>query len=373
MRLKKIAIISTNRADYYLLSQVIKDLKKKAFLDAYLIVTGSHVLSSFGETKNDIEQKIDYIANLKDITPGSSTNEILVSVIEQINEILVEVNFDYVLLLGDRFEVAGIALACFNINLPIIHLYGGEVTSGSKDNHYRNIISMLSSHHFVSNIDYKKNLVKLGIDPNVIYEVGYITSDLIKNISYLSKNDLMQSLGIVIDGFKYIAIISLHPTTNENTTIDGQIELIKNMVSQYKDIFFIATAANIDHGGDRINQWFEVANKTIKNFSYVKNLGFTRYINLIKNSDFVIGNSSSLVIDVPLLGKQSILLGDRQAGRIILGKVINCSYDSNEVFSAIETTLNFSNVYESPTNLQDYSSSDLIVGKITQIMTEINK
>lgn len=254
--LKRFGILTTNRADYYLLSPIIKSLKLNKHYHTELIVTGGHLLSSFGMTINVINLPIDHIIQIDDYNKTnslSSINKLLNSIMTSSNTFFSNHHFDYVIVLGDRFELAGIALILFNLDIPILHLYGGEVTLGSKDNTYRYLISKLSKYHFVSNEKYKFNLLNNGIDSENIYEIGYLSSDLINSVKFIDRNNLFNYLGLTNYPHPTYALISLHPPTNEDITVNQQLTILDEMITKYNDILFIATSSNNDFGGVLIN------------------------------------------------------------------------------------------------------------------------
>lgn len=367
--MKRFGILTTNRADYYLLSPIIRSLKLNKHYHTELIVTGGHLLSSFGMTINDITFPIDHVIQIDDYnkTNGlSSINILLNSIMTSSNTFFSNHHFDYVIVLGDRFELVGIALILFNLNIPILHLYGGEVTLGSKDNTYRYLISKLSQYHFVSNVKYKFNLLNNGINSANIYEIGYLSSDLINSVTFIDRNNLFNYLGLTNYPHPTYALISLHPPTNEDITVSQQLVILDEMITKYNDILFIATSSNNDFGGVLINEWYSNYLNIKSNLAYIPNLGFNNYINLIRSSSFVIGNSSSLVTEVPILNIPSILLGRRQEGREILGTIYMSDYSINSLISLIDRVLlepNIPNKFNQP-----FSSVD----KFETIISELS-
>lgn len=341
--MNKIAFITTNRADYYLLEPIIVQLKSEKEISTELIVTGSHLLKGFGKTIDDINIPIDHIIHFdEDSTSRNlmSSNHMLTSIMDNSNKLFSKHKPDFAVLLGDRFEVAGIAMVLFNLEIPILHIYGGEVTLGSKDNTYRYLISLMSTHHFVSNSLYKRNLINFGIDSKKIYEIGYISHDLIENVKYLTLEEMFTRYRIDKKYMNYYAVLSLHPPTKEKVTVFNQIEIIDKIFDYYKDVLFVVTASNIDSGGDQLNEWYLKQSKLKTNLVFIPNLGYEFYINFIRNSLFVMGNSSSLLTDVPILKKAAILLGNRQEGRYSLGDLKQCDYDLSQLIKTIDGVLN---------------------------------
>lgn len=367
--MKKIGIVTTSRADYYQLSPIIEKLKSNLNFRIELLVTGSHLLESFSNTLKSIAFHIDHIIQGNEeinIIDSKSLNQTLNSIMKSANEVFTTNEFDYVVLLGDRFEVAGIAMVLFNLDIPILHLYGGEVTLGSKDNVYRYLISLMSQYHFVSNKKYKNNLLNYGVDEKKIFEIGYISNDLISQVTFRHSKELFDTFKLSNKLDSNYALISLHPPTSENISVHQQLELIEQILEKYRDILFIATSANNDLGGEQINEWYTKQLSKHSNLFFISNLGFDNYVNLIRSSLFVIGNSSSLVTEVPILNKPSILLGRRQEGRESLGTTIKCSYDFTSVTIAIDRIIHSPNL--SNKFVQQFSSADKFESALNSII-----
>lgn len=197
MKKIKLAVVTGSRADYGLLSYFLKDAKK--YYDLNLIVTGAHINKNFGDTleyiKNDkikIFKKID--VEIRD-GKGAVANSISTG-IKKFNELFEKNYFDFVILLGDRYEIFSCAISAAIIRLPIIHIHGGEVTTNSYDEYFRHSISIFSQYHFVSAKKYYNRLVQLGNNPKNIFLVGGLGAANIRRIKFLNKLELKKKLGI---------------------------------------------------------------------------------------------------------------------------------------------------------------------------------
>lgn len=368
MRNRRLTIVSSNRADFYLLEPVIKKLKNDRELSVTFVVTGAHLLDSMGSTLDDVlsrDIEVDEKINIfSDTTIENAINKVIANVINTFDRFFIDNIPDLLLLLGDRFETMAIAMAANGLNIPIAHLYGGETSLGSKDNTYRDLITLLSKLHFVSDENAARKVYRLTQQEENIYQVGHLGLENIRHIQFQSKEMLFNILKVnfPIDG--YLCTISLHPATNENVTAEDQVHFLDQLISGYPQIYFVATSANNDLGGDILNDFYKKIMKNKLNFIYKENLGTEKYLNLCKVSNMVIGNSSSLMYEVPSLGVPVVNLGDRQNGRSRLPHVINSPYSVetvSEMLYKIET--NTSNDFE---DIQMIDSSDLIVELIKQ-------
>jgi GDP/UDP-N,N'-diacetylbacillosamine 2-epimerase (hydrolysing) len=373
MRSRRITIVSSNRADFYLLEKVIKKLKNDRELSVTFVITGAHLLESMGTTLDDVlsrdievDEKINIFSN-KNIKNG--INKDIAYVINTFDRFFIDNNPDLLIVLGDRFETMAVAMAANGLNIPIAHLYGGETSLGSKDNTYRDLITLLSKLHFVSDENAARKVYRLTQLEENIYQVGHLGLENIRHIQFQSKEMLFRILKVNFPIDVYVCTISLHPATNENVTPKDQVHFLDQLISGCPNIYFVATASNNDLGGNLLNDFYKKIMKTRLNFTYKENLGTEKYLNLCKVSNMVIGNSSSLMYEVPSLGVPVVNLGDRQSGRSRLTNVINMPYSVEtvtEMFYNSET-----NICKDFEQIQIINSSDLIVELIKQYFYKV--
>lgn len=336
--MKKIAIITTTRAEYGLLKQVIISLRKyeNKDLKVDVIVTGTHLSESYGYTITEIEEdkvRIDYKIN----SPVNSESAVDISnnqayVLTKFTEFFIEEKYDAVLILGDRYEALAIAIAAGNTNTPLFHMCGGDTTEGAIDEWIRHSITKMSYLHFVTNEKSRKRVIQLGENPDRVFNYGSTSIDNILNIKLLSKKEVLKDIGL--KNCRY-AVCTYHPVTMNNTNIDWKIYQFLETVKKFSNIEFIVTKSNADNGGIRINSLLDKEEKCIKNLHVFSSLGVKRYLSLIKYSEFVLGNSSSGIIEAPALHVPSINIGDRQRGRLQCESIINCGESIEEIVNAI--------------------------------------
>jgi len=341
---KKILFISSTRADYSLQKATIDHFLMNKNIDTTLIITGTHLLKSYGKTSDDINLKknckIIYLKiNLSKDSYFDITN-CFANYVKKINNILDKEKYDLVLLLGDRYEIFAAAISASINNIRIAHLHGGETTLGSKDNKYRNGISLLSYYHFVSHEIYKAKLIKIGCDSKHIYNYGPFCSDNLINFKPTNLTEIENKFNFKIMFKKYF-IFTYHPETEYKDNEINKIQMIMNVLKDYKDIFFIITSSNHDYSSIKINNFFiKFANLNKENFKYIRSFGSKYYLSLVNKSCGVIGNSSSGLIEVPYFNKPAINIGERQTGRVQLNSVINVSFKKFNLKNAINESLN---------------------------------
>ncbi len=361
---KKICFISSSRADFGIMRNLIKAAHNKKNFFCSLIITGSHLSKNFGYTSNEIKEyysgkiyKIktkDKIYNNKDLLDVSS------NILKKVSLLLKKNKFDLCILLGDRYEILQLSYAFFINKIPVLHISGGDVTVGSQDNVFRNMISLMSSYHFVTNKYSKGELKKIGIEKSKIFNLGHLSLDNLKNLKFLSKKKL--STKYKLDFKKKNFFVSIHPETSKKK--DYSLNYIKNLIKiakRMKEVSFIFSSSNFDVGGMMINDLLANCSRKISNINYVASFGQKDLFSLYKQVDGFIGNSSSGIIEFPSFKKTTINIGNRQKGRFYSPSIIqsNGSFGDLEkkIKKVIKTKIyrnNFHNIYQKKNTLNNY-------------------
>ncbi len=333
--MKKIAVVTATRAEYGLLSPVIRELRKRENKDlrVELIVTGTHLSESYGMTIKEITERIDHripISVKSESEADISSNQ--AEALAKFTDLFLREKYNAVLLLGDRYETLAIAIAAGNTRTPIFHLCGGDTTEGALDEWIRHSVTKISYLHFVTNDESRKRVIQLGEDPERVFNYGSTSIDNILSIADLSKEEALKSVGL---GDCRYAVGTYHPVTMEGGSVDGQIAEFLNAIQAFPAIQFIITKSNADQGGAEINELLDEAEKNLGNLHVFSSLGVRRYLSLMKYALFVLGNSSSGIIETPAFHIPTVNIGDRQRGRLQSESVINCEPDRESIIKAI--------------------------------------
>ena len=199
---KKIAIFTTTRGEMAVLTPLIKRLKKEKNFKTYFFVGGTHNDKNYGKSISEISNlgiKIDEYFNKKRLTINNnfySLSKTLAYDQIKIANIFRKFDFEYVCLIGDRYEKMAVTMNAILFKKKIIHIHGGEITLGSFDNQIRNMFSQASNLHFVICEEYKKNLINMGIDKSSIYNIGSLAIENLNNIKKLDKKSIMKKFGL---------------------------------------------------------------------------------------------------------------------------------------------------------------------------------
>lgn len=337
--MKKIAVVTATRAEYGLLSPVIKELRKYESVDLRieLIVTGTHLSKSYGLTVDEINDRIDHkipisVASGTEQDISKNQAEALI----KFTVLFIEEQYDAVLLLGDRYETLAIAIAAGNTRTPVFHLCGGDTTEGALDEWIRHSITKISYLHFVTNEESRKRVIQLGEDPSRVFNYGSTSIDNILTVADMSKAEALSSIGLQDC---YYAVCTYHPVTMEGGSVDVQIGECMNAIKAFPQIQFIITKSNADQGGARINELLDAAESEISNIHVFSSLGIRRYLSLMRYAEFVLGNSSSGIIETPAFHVPTVNIGDRQRGRLQSESIINCGVTTSKIVDAINKAL----------------------------------
>lgn len=339
--MKRIAVITSTRAEFGLLLPVINELRKYENNDIKIevIVTGTHLYPEFGYTLSEIEAKgirIDEKIKIpvkSDTAQDISHNQAVT--LEKFTSVFERKQYDGIVILGDRYEMLAVAIAAGNTHTPIFHLCGGDTTEGALDEWIRHSITKMSYLHFPTNEESYQRIIQLGENPDRVFNYGSTSIDNIVNLAKLSKEEALQSIGL--PDCRYI-LCTYHPVTMEENSKEEIKNLIK-AISSFSDIQFIVTKSNADQGGASINRILDEATKEISNLHVFASLGVVRYLSLMKYSECVLGNSSSGIIEAPAFGIPTVNIGDRQRGRLQSESIINCTSDKDNIQKAINKSL----------------------------------
>ncbi|WP_295916177.1 UDP-N-acetylglucosamine 2-epimerase [uncultured Anaerovibrio sp.] len=337
--MKKIAVITATRAEYGLLSPVIKELHKfeSTNFKVELIVTGTHLSQQYGMTVSEIDDRIDHRIPISvQSASGADISANQAETLVKFTDLFLSEKYDGIVVLGDRYEMLAVAIAAGNTHTPIFHLCGGDTTEGALDEWIRHSITKMSYLHFVTNEESRKRVIQLGEDPNRVFNYGSTSIDNVLHVADMTKVEALQSIGL--EDCNY-GLCTYHPVTMENGSVDEQIKEFFVALKAFPNLHFIVTKSNADQGGARINELLDNAEKEIDNLYVFTSLGVRRYLSLMKYAEFVLGNSSSGIIETPAFHVPTVNIGDRQRGRLQSESIINCEPDTNSIVVAINKAM----------------------------------
>lgn len=316
---KKICVVTAARSEYGHLRWIIQDILDDCDLELQLVVTGGHLLQDQGHTVDQIiEDGIPIAATVDAKVDNSTTESICYSMSRMqkgVTKAFSELEPDILVVLGDRYELLPICTTAFVMGIPIAHISGGDITEGAIDDGVRNAVTMLATYHFPGTQSSADNIIRMHNSDKNVYVVGEPSLDLYNRISLMSREELSHDL--CIESSKKWILMTYHPETKKSVeynvyAVENCLKALHESCSDYE---IVVTKSNTDLGGKEINQYIENFVEKKTEFKLFPSLGQLRYVSFMKQVDFVIGNSSSGIVETPLLGVPAINIGNRQRGR----------------------------------------------------------
>ena len=325
---KKICFVTGTRAEYGILSRLMKSLKDDDSVELQIIATNMHLSPEFGMTVKEIEddgltidRKVEMLLS-SDTAVGTVKSMGLASI--GLADAYTQLDPDLIVILGDRYEMLAAASAALIFGIPVAHLHGGEITEGAYDDAIRHAITKLSYLHFTSTEEYRANVIQMGESPERVFWVGALGADNIGNEDMLSLQDLEDSLSFKL-GEDFL-LVTFHPVTKEpglaETQTQALLDSLEKVIDKHKILF---TLPNSDTDGriitSMVRDW--VHDHTDKAVD-VTSLGRRLYYSALKYCKAVIGNSSSGLCEAPSFRKPTLNIGIRQQGRTQGNTIVNC-------------------------------------------------
>lgn len=335
--MRKICVITTNRAEYGLLYWLMKGIQQDPDFQLQVVVTGTHLSPEFGSTIDRIREegfKVDRSFDLElfgdkvlDITHS------LALALEGFAASFQTLKPDLVVILGDRFEILGAATAALIANIPVAHLHGGELSEGAIDDAIRHAVTKLSHLHFAATESYRNRIIQLGEQPDRVFMVGGLGIDNINKVKLLEQEELEKA--ICFKFHNHNLLITYHPETLDPGQAGNQIGELLATLDKLPETGLIFTMPNADTGHRIIIQKIQSFVQTrIGRAILIPSMGQLNYLSTMKLVDAVVGNSSSGIIEAPSFHIGTINIGKRQDGRIRAASVIDCDTSEKAITKA---------------------------------------
>lgn len=327
----RILVITGSRAEYSLLKSAINGIIQSRTLALLLLVTGMHTLRKYGSTINEIKKDKLPIACVVKIRERDDMLTALSKEIVGIKEYCMKQKPDLILVLGDRDEAFAGAIVGAHLAIPVGHIHGGDVSGYSVDEYIRHAITKFSHLHFTVTQKSYQRVIKLGEEKWRVFKVGAPGLDDLSRARYLSKKQLAEKLNLDIN--KKWLIILQHPTPLDKIDADEQISPTLKAVAEIP-VEKLVIYPNNDTGSDVfISEIQKYGGR--EGFHIYKNFDRSVFLNLLKVSDVLIGNSSSGIIESGFFHLPVVNIGYRQLGRECGQNVIHVGYNQKQIVEAV--------------------------------------
>lgn len=335
----KIGILTSSRADYGIYTPLLLKLSTDNRFELTIIAFGMHLQKQHGETIKEIERdSFGVIHKVK----GMPINDLPVDISKGYGKLIIEFSnywkenqFDYVLALGDRFEMSAAVQAGIPFGVLFAHLHGGETTLGAIDNIYRNQITFASKMHFVATDVFRDKVIEIVGCSSKVFNVGALSIDGVNDLILPDWNDVRVKFGIPDKPF---ILVTLHPETIhiERNELYSSIAF-ETLAELRKTNQIVITLANADTMGKYYRDMAYVLKKKYSDsITLVHNFGKENYFSALKSSKFLLGNSSSGIIEAASFGKFVINIGTRQEGRLRGTNVFDVNFIKDEIMNCVK-------------------------------------
>lgn len=332
---KRVVFLTGTRADFGKLKSLIEILGQNTNrFEVHIFVTGMHMNPKYGYTINEIEQHnypniYKYINHdseaLMDITLGQTINGF--------SNYVHSIKPDLIVVHGDRIEaLAGAAVGALN-NILVAHIEGGEI-SGTVDELLRHAVSKLSHTHFVANADARKRLVQMGEIDSSVYVIGSPDMDVMLSDKLPSLPEVTLHYDIPFSNY---AISLFHPVTTEMDSLQQNASNYFKALDR-SGVNYVAIYPNNDKGSEFIMHYIRERQEN-NQFKIFPSIRFESFLTLIKNAQFIIGNSSAGIREAPYYGVPTVNVGSRQHRRSNNADILHTTYNENDIYNTIKSAL----------------------------------
>jgi len=338
----KIGILTSSRADYGVYLPLLQKLKFDPTFDLQIIAFGTHLSENHGYTLKDIE-KDEYttIHKISSLIDDDSQKGITISygnTVLRFSDFWNKHPFDIVLCLGDRFEMSAAVQATIPFGIKLAHIHGGETTLGAIDNIYRHQITLASKIHFTSTKAHGFRVAEIIKSNKNIYNVGALSLSDIKKFKPINRKEFFLKFNISDAPY---CLITFHPETNafkENKKYANEMRKTLELAST--KINLVITMPNADNMGKVYREQLFLLKKTLRNkVSLIENFGKENYFSAMFYADFLLGNTSSGIVEAGSFKKYVVNVGDRQKGRAQSNNIIDSKFKSSEMIRAFKLCL----------------------------------
>jgi UDP-hydrolysing UDP-N-acetyl-D-glucosamine 2-epimerase len=335
--MKSVGVVTTSRADYGIYGPVLRALEAADDFELRLFVSGTHLLDEHGHTVEAIVADGFRIQERLDVMSGSDTPQAVGQTMGRATGAFAEAfgrwEPDFLMVLGDRYEMHPAALAALPFRIPVVHLHGGELSEGAIDDSLRHSLTKFSHLHCVATEDYARRVRQLGEEPWRVHVTGAPSLDNLGDVELLGPEAFAERFGIELaDEF---LLVTFHPVTLEAGDTGRQVDALLEALDQ-TGLAVLMTMPNADTDGrriyERMHEWADGHSER----HLVKTLGLQGYFSAMNLASAMVGNSSSGLIEAPSFGLPVVNIGGRQAGRTRGKNVIDVSCETGPIVAGVK-------------------------------------
>ena len=332
---RKIAVVTSSRADYSHLYWPLRELAAHPQLDLQLIAMGPHLSPEFGSTVEEIEKDGFAVAARIECLLSSDSDVGMAKTIGlatlSLADCLGQMRPDLLLLIADRYEMLAPASVALALRIPVAHIEGGEVSEGAIDDAVRNALTKLSHVHFTSTQQARSRVIAMGEQEWRVHCVGAPSLDHLRRSALKTREEVERELGLNLN--RPTILVACHPATIARDTTREADALFSALATLPDQLLFCYP--NADAGSRELVERSEAFVKEHENARIFINLNPVSYWSLLRCMDLLVGNSSSGIMEAASFALPAVDVGIRQRGRERGRNVLNAEATQASILDAI--------------------------------------
>jgi UDP-hydrolysing UDP-N-acetyl-D-glucosamine 2-epimerase len=336
---RRIAVVTTSRADYSHLYWPLKLLAEHPGVDLRLIVMASHLSPEFGATVGEIEKdgfpiaaRIEcLLSSDSDIGMAKSIGVAVLSLADTLGAM----RPDLLLLIADRYEILAPAAVALSLRIPIAHIEGGEISEGAIDDAVRNALTKMSHLHFTSTEGARARVIAMGEEPWRVHRAGAPSLDHLRRSRLLTRKEVEAHCDIDLNTPAFL--IAHHPATLEqDTTVEaGALFDALEAIADPGEVQLLFCYPNADAGSRSLIERTRAFLARHPAGRLFVNLDAVTYWSLLRCMDAMIGNSSSGIMETASFAVPTVNIGLRQRGRERALNVLDAEPEAPSILARI--------------------------------------
>jgi UDP-hydrolysing UDP-N-acetyl-D-glucosamine 2-epimerase len=378
---RKICVVITARPSYSRIRSALEALRDREDIELQVVAAASALLDRYGSVVDEIERDGFEIASrvymvLEGEQPSTMAKTTGIGLIE-LATALDNLQPDFVVTIADRHETLATAVAAAYMNIPLVHIQGGEIT-GSIDEKVRHAITKLADYHLVSTAQAGERVVRMGEEPDTVVVTGCPSIDIAAGVLDHPALDFdpmakYGGVGAKLDLSGRYLVVLQHPVTTEHGLARQHVQETLHAVAE-SGIPTLWFWPNADAGSDGTSRGIRAFRETHNpdNVHFFKNMAPTDFLRVVHRAGCLVGNSSAGIREGSFLGVPVVNIGGRQAGRDRGANVLDVGYDRQAITDAIQKQVAHGR-YPSDSLYGDGAAGPRIAGALARIEPRIHK
>ena len=332
---RRIAVVTSSRADYSHLYWPLKDLAAHPDVDLHLIAMASHLSPAFGETIREIENDGFALAGRVECLLSSDSDigmaKTIGVAVQSLADLLGRIRPDLLLLIADRYEMLAPASVALALRIPIAHIEGGEISEGAIDDAVRNALTKMSHIHFTSTEQARRRVIAMGEEEWRVHRAGAPSLDHLRRSRLLDRGALEAKLQL--DLSEPPVIVAYHPVTLHRDTTEEADALFSSLEHVTGTVLFCYP--NADAGSHSLIQRTRELLERRGTGRVFTNLDAVTYWSLLRHAQMLVGNSSSGIMETASFALPTVNVGIRQKGRERAKNVLDAEANASSILEKI--------------------------------------